>query len=68
MRFVRRALMIVGAILAVVGLFWLGQGMGIIRWPASSVMIDQYLWVVTGSVTGALGLLLLLIARRLPRR
>ncbi len=68
MRFVRRALMIVGAILAVVGLFWLGQGMGIIRWPASSFMIDQYLWVVTGSVTGALGLLLLLIARRLPRR
>ncbi len=68
MRFVRRTLMIVGAILAVVGLFWLGQGMGVIRWPASSFMIDQYLWVVTGSVTGALGLLLVLIARRLPRR
>lgn len=68
MRFVRRALMIVGAILAVVGLFWPSQWMGIIRWPASSFMIDQHLWVVTGSVTGALGLPLLLIARRLPRR
>lgn len=68
MRFVRRTLTIVGATLAVVGLFWLGQGMGIIRWPASSFMIDQYLWVVTGSVTAALGLLLLLISRRLPRR
>lgn len=68
MRIVRRALTIVGAILAFVGLFWLGQGMGIIRWPASSFMIDEYLWVVTGSVVGALGLLLILIARRLPRR
>ena len=68
MRIVRRTLLIVGAILAFVGLFWLGQGMGVIRWPASSFMIDQYLWVVTGSVTGALGLLLVLIARRLPRR
>ncbi|MDJ0276162.1 hypothetical protein QLH51_04995 [Sphingomonas sp. 2R-10] len=68
MRYVRRTLTIVGAILAFVGLFWLGQGMGIIRWPASSFMIDQYLWVITGSVTAALGLLLILIARRLPRR
>lgn len=68
MRIVQRTLMIVGAILAFVGLCWLGQGMGVIRWPASSFMIDQYLWVVTGSVTGALGLLLVLIARRLPRR
>ena len=68
MRIVRRALTIVGAILAFVGLFWLGQGMGIIRWPASSFMIDQYLWVVTGSVIAALGFLLVLIARRLPRR
>jgi hypothetical protein len=31
-------------------------------------MIDQYLWVVSGSVIAALGLLLVLIARRLPRR
>ncbi len=68
MRIVRRVLMILGTIIAFVGLFWLGQGMGIIRWPASSFMVDQYLWVVTGSVVGALGLLLVLIARRLPRR
>ncbi len=68
MRIVRRVLTIAGAIIAFVGLFWLGQGMGIIRWPASSFMVDQYLWVVTGSVVGALGLLLVLIARRLPRR
>lgn len=66
MRIVRRVVMIVGAILAFVGLFWLGQGMGFIRWPTSSFMIDQYLWVVIGSVVAALGFLLVLIARRLP--
>lgn len=68
MGILRRVLLIAGAIAAFVGLFWLGQGMGIIRWPASSFMIDQYLWVVTGSVVAAGGLLLVLIARRIPRR
>ncbi len=68
MRVVRRVLMIAGAILALVGAVWLGQGTGIVRWPAGSSMVDDYLWVVTGSVVAALGLLLVLIARRLPRR
>jgi hypothetical protein len=65
MRIARRLLMIAGAIAALVGLFWIGQGMGIIRWPASSFMIDQYDWVVTGSVTAVVGLVAILVARRM---
>ena len=68
MRLARRVLLILGSIAALLGFFWLGQGLGIIRWPASSFMIDRYTWVVTGSIVGAAGLLVILVARRLPRR
>ncbi|MCC2976452.1 hypothetical protein LK533_07165 [Sphingomonas sp. PL-96] len=65
MHIARRLLMIAGAVAAIVGLFWIGQGMGIIRWPTSSFMIDQYDWVVTGSVTAVAGLVAILVARRM---
>jgi hypothetical protein len=65
MRVARRLLMITGVIAAIVGLFWIGQGMGILRWPASSFMIDQYDWVVTGTVTAVVGLVAILVARRM---
>ena len=65
MRAARRLLMITGVIAAIVGLFWIGQGMGIIRWPASSFMIDQYNWVLTGTVTAVAGLVAILVARRM---
>lgn len=65
MRVSRRLLMIAGAVAAIVGLFWIGQGVGFIRWPASSFMIDQYDWVLTGTVTAVAGLVAILIARRM---
>ncbi|MFV0624939.1 hypothetical protein ACBY01_13145 [Sphingomonas sp. ac-8] len=65
MRPARRALLIAGAVAAFVGLFWIGQGTGIVRWPTSSFMIDQYRWTVTGSVVAVAGLVAILIARRM---
>ena len=68
MRLFRRLLLIVGTIAAVVGMFWVGQGTGVIRWPASSFMVDDYVWVVNGAVVAVAGLVMVLVARRLPRR
>lgn len=65
MRPARRVLTIAGVIAAFVGLFWIGQGTGIVRWPASSFMIDQYDWIVTGSAVAVAGLVAILIARRM---
>ena len=57
-------LTIVGIILLAMGLLWMGQGSGYIPWPAESFMISQIQWVYYGGVTAAVGLLLVIIARR----
>ena len=63
----RRVLTIVGVLLALVGLLWVGQGLGYVNWPASSFMIDQRPWADRGAVVAAIGLLLVLAARRVRR-
>lgn len=61
----RRILMIVGVAMALMGMLWIGQGLGLVRWPASSFMIDQRPWIINGSILAVLGLVLVLVARRL---
>lgn len=63
----RSVLIAVGAILTAFGLLFVGQGLGWVRWPASSFMIDQYTWVLRGSVVAATGLVVILVARRARR-
>lgn len=65
MRRWRPVLFALGAILALVGLLWIGQGLGYIKWPASSFMLDQHVWADRGAGITVIGLLLILIARRL---
>jgi len=63
----RRILIVVGLLMAAMGLLWVGQGLGYVRWPQSSFMIDQRPWITRGSVLAAVGLVLVLIARRVRR-
>ncbi len=64
---IRTLLMVVGGITLLVGILWVGQGTGVIRWPASSFMIDQRGWSVTGAGLAAIGGCLILLARRAGR-
>jgi len=57
-------LTIVGIIVLAMGLLWIGQGSGYVPWPASSFMISQTQWIYYGAVTAAVGLLLVIVARR----
>ncbi len=61
----RRILILVGVVLTLIGLLWIGQGLGYVRWPASSFMIDQRPWITNGSILAVLGLLLVIVGRRL---
>lgn len=61
----RIVLTIIGLLAAAMGLLWIGQGLGYVRWPASSFMIDQSPWVTRGAILAAVGLLVVLLARRL---
>lgn len=44
----KAALIVLGLMLEGFGLLFLLQGAGVIRWPASSFMIDQTTWVWAG--------------------
>jgi uncharacterized membrane protein len=54
----------IGFFLLAMGLFWMGQGAGYIRWPAESFMISQFQWVYYGLATAAVGLVLIILGRR----
>ena len=63
----RTILIALGVICALMGLLWIGQGLGYVNWPASSFMIDQRPWADRGAVLAAIGLLLILVGRRIRR-
>jgi hypothetical protein len=58
----KSALLIVGVAAMLMGLLWVGQGTGLVHWPASSLMIDQRPWVVRGGILAAVGMVLILVA------
>ena len=55
---------IVGVVCVLVGLLWIGQGLGIVRWPASSFMIDMRPWALRGGALAVVGLALIWFGRR----
>ena len=65
---IRSVLMVIGVLATLMGLLWIGQGLGYIHWPASSFMLDQRPWADRGAALAVLGLLLILVSRRLRRR
>jgi len=67
MRRARPVLLSIGVLMALMGLLWIGQGLGYVHWPASSFMLDQRPWADRGAALAVAGLLLILVARRIPR-
>jgi hypothetical protein len=60
----RATLLIVGPLALAVGLLWIGQGTGAIKWPQTSFMINQIQWAGYGAALVALGLILIWQAKR----
>ena len=60
----KTALLIAGALALLAGLLWVGQGAGLVHWPASSFMIDQRPWITRGAILAFIGLVLILVSRR----
>ncbi|WP_375250701.1 hypothetical protein [Sphingomonas sp.] len=63
----RPILFLLGIACALMGMLWIGQGLGYIHWPRSSFMLDQSIWADYGAALAVVGLLLILVARRLRR-
>lgn len=60
----KTALLIVGAILVLLGLHWIGQGTGTFIWPANPVMDNQIQWAYFGACAGLAGVVLIWYSRR----
>ena len=57
-------LVLVGILVCAAGIFFAGQGLGYINWPASSFMISNMRWVYYGGGIAVVGILLVVIALR----
>ena len=53
-----------GLLMVLMGLLWIGQGLNIIRWPASSFMIGQPQWSWNGMFLAIVGAVLIWWGRR----
>jgi hypothetical protein len=60
----RNWLLIVGFFALTVGLLWIGQGTGAVKWPQSSFMIGQLQWSGYGAMLAAIGLILIWQGKR----
>ena len=68
MQALRPVVLVIGVVAMLAGLFFAGQGMGWIMWPADSFMLARGEWVVRGLLVAFVGLLLTLHASRRARR
>jgi hypothetical protein len=59
------ALLVAGVLAVLIGLIWVGQGTGYFPYPASSFMIDQMPWAYRGAVLAVLGLVAIMVSRRM---
>lgn len=55
---------VIATLAVLMGLLWVGQGLGIIMWPSSSFMLADRQWAVNGSILAGIGLIGLWLLRR----
>ena len=58
------ALLIIGALLVLLGLHWIGQGTAIFIWPANPVMDSHIEWAYYGFGAAVVGAILIWFSRR----
>ena len=64
MKIIKLGLLVIGTLATLAGLIWMGQGSGIIRYPADSFMIDQTPWIWRGAMVVVAGVIGVWISRR----
>ena len=60
----KTTLLLLGCVAILVGLLWIGQGTGYVRWPASSFMIDARRWGWYGLALAIVGAGMIIHSRR----
>ena len=65
MEIVRNMVLIVGAVAVLTGVIWIGQGTGYFPYPSYSFMINQMSWAYGGAGLAIVGLIAVVVSRRL---
>ena len=60
-------LLIVGVLLLLLGLLWIGQGTGYFPYPAASFMIREMTWAYRGAAVAAIGIVAIAVSRLILR-
>jgi hypothetical protein len=61
------ALTVVGLLMTLMGVVWMGQGSGYFPYPETSFMVNQTPWIWRGALLAIAGLVLVWLARRVSR-
>lgn len=64
MRILRGLVGLLGILAMLMGLLWVGQGLGLIMWPAESFMLADRQWAINGAILAIVGLVLIWLSRR----
>ena len=67
MAIIRMLMLVIGVLALLMGLLWIGQGTGVVRWPASSFMINESAWAIRGCILAVGGVLMIVFGRRIGR-
>ena len=67
MAIVRLILMIIAGLAVLMGLLWIGQGLGLIMWPSDSFMLADRKWAYNGAILAAVGGIVIALLRRSGR-
>jgi hypothetical protein len=65
MKIAKVGLLVVGVLVTLIGLIWMGQGAGIINYPADSFMINQSPWIWRGALVAVAGVIGVAVSRRM---
>lgn len=60
----KRVLLVLGVLLLLLGLHWIGQGTGYFIWPGNPVMNNHITWAYYGCSAAAAGLIAIWLSRR----
>jgi hypothetical protein len=64
----KTTILVIGILATLTGLVWIGQGTGYFPYPRSSFMISQAPWAYRGVALAVVGLVMIVISRRMPAR
>ena len=64
MRILRGLVGLLGILAMLMGLLWVGQGLGLIMWPSDSFMLADRQWAINGAILAVVGLVLIWLSRR----